>query len=88
MNPSLSVNLKVGYQRVNRDGYLCQKLMDYFKLDYDPFFPYEDCPEKQGYAYRMKMTIFLNEDFEKKSIAMPPVKDDLTSFMEEEKKRL
>lgn len=34
----------------------------YFPIDYDPFYPYEDCPEKRGKFYKFKPLLIPSED--------------------------
>ena len=37
---------------------LTETLQSYFKIDYDPFFPYKNSLEKRGNSYKIKMTLF------------------------------
>ena len=41
---------------------LGEKLREYFPLEYDPFLPYEDCPDKRGFHYQLKSTLIPPSD--------------------------
>lgn len=36
---------------------LTETLRNYFSIDYDPFYPYQSCPEKSGNSYKIKLTL-------------------------------
>ena len=36
---------------------LSEQLQAYFVMEADPFFPYQDCPEKPGNSYKLRMTL-------------------------------
>ncbi len=52
---------------------LTETLRNYFSIDYDPFYPYQSCPEKRGNSYKIKLTLI-----------PPPEKNNLEQSIDNE----
>lgn len=44
---------------------LTETLRNYFSIDYDPFYPYKSCPEKDGNSYKTKILLIPSQQEEK-----------------------